>query len=112
MATFNQQNQTVQNQYNAETINFSQIQTSADFSQALKQLQAELEKAIKAEAVTGTNAIDAGKHIKKAQLNAAESIPDKKTLLEHLTSAKALVTNVKGLVTAISAAIVAIGKLF
>jgi len=36
MATFNQQNQTVQYQYNADTINFGQAQTQEDFFSELK----------------------------------------------------------------------------
>jgi len=112
MATFNQQNQTVQTQYNAETINFNQAQTSDEFFTKLEQLQSELDKAIQAQAITGENAIDAQMHIKKAILQAKESTPNKKTLIEHLTSAKDLVTNVGGLVTAITGAIATIGALF
>ena len=112
MATFNQQNQTVKYQYNAETINFGQVQTHDDFFQELKHLQTELGRAIKENAITGENAIDAQTHIKKAMLQADETTPDKKTLIEHLTSAKALVTNVGGLVTAITGAIATIAALF
>ena len=78
MATFNQQGQTVTNQYNAENINFSQVQTKDDFFQELKQLQAELEKAIEAKALTGENAIDVQTHVQKAILQAEAETPDKK----------------------------------
>ena len=112
MATFNQQGQTVTYQYNAETIHFGQAQTQEDFFQELKQLQAELEKAIEAKALTGENAIDAQTHVKKAILQAEAETPDKKTLIEHLTSAKELVTSVEGLTTVFASAISVIGALF
>ena len=112
MATFNQQGQTVTNQYNAENINFGQVQTKDDFFQELKQLQAELEKAIEAKSLTGGKAIDAQTHVKKAILQAEKEVPDKKTLIEHLTSAKELVTSIEGLATVFASAISVIGALF
>lgn len=112
MANFDQRNQTVQTQYNAETINFGQAHTQDDFFQSLKQVQVELEKAIAAKAITGNSAIDADTHIKKALLQAREATPNKKTLIEHLTSAKDMVINVGGLASALTGAIAAIGALF
>ena len=41
MATFNQQGQTVQYQYNADTINFGQATTTENYLQELKALQIE-----------------------------------------------------------------------
>lgn len=112
MAHFDQENQTVQTQYNAETINFGQAHTQDEFFQILKQVQTELEKAITAKAITGVNAIDAETHVKRALLQAGEATPNKKTLIEHLKSAKELVTNVGGLASALTGAITAIGALF
>ena len=112
MAIFNQNNQSVQTQYNAEIINFGQVKTQDDFFQELKRLQAELEKVIEAKMITGENAIDAETHVKKAILQSEEDTPDKKTLIEHLTSAKELVTSVEGLVTIFASAIATIGALF
>ena len=86
--------------------------TQDEFFQTLKQVQAELEKAIAAKAITGEKAIDAETHIKKALLQADEATPNKKTLVEHLKSAKELVTNVGGLASALTGAITAIGALF
>lgn len=65
MATFNQQNQVVQTQYNAEVINFGAAATPEDFLKQLKVLQTELSKAIEEEAVTGEDAVDAESHLKK-----------------------------------------------
>jgi hypothetical protein len=113
MANFDQSNQTVQgDQYNAETINFTQAHSQDEFFQLLKQVQTELEKATAAKAVTRESAIDAETHIKKALLQAGEPTPNKKTLMSHLTSAKELVANVGGLASALSGAIAAIGALF
>ncbi|MCF6325547.1 MAG: hypothetical protein L3J89_14725 [Gammaproteobacteria bacterium] len=112
MATFNIQHQTVQHQYSADTINFYQSQTPDDFFHQLKNLQIELQKAIEAKAITGEKAVEAEMHIKEALLQAEETTPDKKTLTEHLASAKELVTNVDGLVTACTRAIESIRTLF
>ena len=112
MATFNQQDQTVTYQYNADTINFGETKSADEFFQKLKQLQADLGSAIEAKAITGENAIDASSHVQKALLQAEQTAPDKKTLLDHLKSAKELVTNVEGLVTVFASAIATIGALF
>ena len=105
MATFNQQGQTVTNQYNAENINFGQVQTQDDFFLELKHLQAELEKTIEAKEITGEEALDAETYVKKAILQAEAETPDKKTLIDHLTSAKDLVSSVEGLATVFASAI-------
>ncbi len=112
MATFNQQGQMIQNQYNAETINFGAVNTAEDFLQQLENLQAELNKAIDAGAISEDSAVDAEASIKKAVLQANKPSPDKKTLVEHLSSAKELVTGVSGLATAITSAIAAVDALF
>jgi len=112
MATFNQQHQNIQHQYNAETINFNQSQTSDEFFLQLKRLQTELQNATEAKAITGEKAIDAKMHIKKALLQATETTPDKKELIEHLASVKKLVVNIDGLVTACAGAIATIGAIF
>ena len=112
MVTFNQQGQTVQYQYNAETINFGVAKTPDDFLLQLKNLQAELNRAIEAKAVPDEKAVDAKAQVKKAILQAEKPIPDKKTLVEHLTAAKELVSNVGGLAVAVTSAIAAVGALF
>jgi len=112
MATFNQQNQTVQYQYNAEIINFDQVKTSDNFFQELKLLQAELKRAIEAKTITGENALDAENYVNKALLQADEPTPNKKTLIECLNSAKQLVSSAEGLATAFAGAIITIGALF
>lgn len=113
MAEFHQEGQHIHgDQYNAETINFDQTQNPADFLRELRNLQAELNKAVTAKAIPEENAIDAEYQVKKAILQAEQPNPDKKTLVEHLSSAKELVSNVGGLATAIAGAIAATTALF
>ncbi len=112
MATFNQQGQTVQYQYNAETINFGQATNPGTFLRELKALQAEIDKAIQGKALEGEQALDAEYLLKKAVGQAEKTDPDKKSLIEHLSSAKELVSNVGGLAAAIGGAITAVGALF
>ena len=112
MATFNQQGQTVQNQYNAEIINFGEVSTPDDFLLKLKDLQAQLKKAIDAKAISNENAIDAEAQVKKAILQAENTTPNKKSLIEHLKTAKDLVSSVDGLVVAFTSAIAMIGTFF
>jgi len=112
MATFINNNQKVTTQYNADTINFNQAESSDDFFQGLKQLQAELNKAVEAKAITGEKALDAQNLVSKAMLQADEPTPNKKTLIEHLTSAKDLVKNIEGLATTFSGVIEKVGRLF
>ena len=112
MAMFNQQGQTVQNQYNAETINFGEGRTPDDVRLKLKSLQAELNKAIDAKAIHDKNAKAAEAQVKKAILQAENTTPDKKSLIEHLKTAKDLVSSVDGLVAAFTSAIAVIGSLF
>ncbi len=112
MATFNQQGQSVHTQYNAETINFNKVSTADDFRQQLLSVQSELQKAREAGAVTDDQAIDAEYQLNKALAQAKKPAPDRKTLVEHLSSAKDLVSGVSGLATAIAGAITAVGVLF
>jgi hypothetical protein len=111
MATFHQEGQTVQYQYNAETINFEKARTPDEFLLKLKNLQVELDRAIEAKAIPDESAIDAEHQINKAIQQAVKPTPDKKTLVKNLTSAKELVSNVDGLAVAITGAIAAVGSL-
>ena len=112
MATFHQEGQTVQYQYNAETINFGEARTPAEFLLQLKSLQVELDRAIEAKAIPDENVVDAKARINEAVLQAEKPTLDKKTLVEHLSSAKELVSKVAGLAGAIKTAIVAVDAFF
>ncbi len=110
--TFNQQGQTVQNQYIAETINFGQATTPDTYLKLLRALQAELDKVIQSNELENDKAIDVEYHLKKAVDYAEKPDPDKKSIIEHLTSAKDFVSNVGGLALALNGAIAAVGALF
>ncbi len=112
MATFNQQNQVVQNQYNAQTINFGAVATPEDFLKQLKALQEELDKAIQEKSVTGEEAIDAESHLKKTILQAESDTPKKSSMIENLNHAKQLVSGATNLATAFGKAAEAVGNLF
>ena len=112
MATFNQQGQTVETQYNAENIHFGEANNIDDFIRQLKQLQTEFSKAIETKHITDEKTIDADAFLKKAIQQAEIPQPDKKTIIEHLNSAKDLVTNANGLVLALSAAVTTAAALF
>ena len=112
MANFFQQNQNVQKQYNAQTINFSHVKKAEDFTLVLQQLQTELNRAIEANLITGEPAIDAETSVKKAILQTKEDTPDKNKLVNHLQTAKTLVTNVESLAISFSKAISTVGTLF
>ena len=112
MTTFNQQGQKVENQINIGTMTIEQDRDKNDFLSELKYLQKELNNVIESKLIIGENAIDAEMHVKKAVLQAAESHPDKKTLLSHLTSAKDLVTSADKITAGLSSIIGTAGTLF
>jgi hypothetical protein len=116
MATFDQRGQHVNTQYNAgRDINFAAVQTPADFVITLEQLKQELAQATTSGLLPEDTALDADYHLTKALQQARQPDPPKKTLLDHLTTVKALLDNVaaaSGLVTAVVGAIEVVQKLF
>jgi len=112
MATFNQQGQTVTYQYNADTINFGQIETKAELLTALEALKHEIDLAIKAKALNDEEATDAEYSMKKALQQAQKPDTDKNTLLSHINNAKQLVGGIAGLADAFKAAGDVIAGLF
>ncbi len=112
MATFNQQNQNVGTQYNAEVINIGESQSRQEFSAELKKFQAEFKKAIEAKAITGEAATDADYHVQKAVNQSESENADKSKLLDHLEKAKNLIGGVSGLATSLTGAISAVSALF
>ena len=105
MPVFDQRGQHVIYQYNAEgDINFGAVQNRLDVVGELEKLQTEMSKAIEAGVLEGQTAIDAKYQLDNAVYQAKEAEPDKKTVLDHLSEAKALiegVTTATGLVTAL-----------
>lgn len=116
MPVFDQRGQHVTYQYNAAgNINFGTVQNQVDVLDELTKLQAELTKAIEADIFDEDTATDAEYQLKKAVQQAQKPEPEKKTVLEHLQEAKALIEGVAaaaGLVTALSQAAAMVQKFF
>ncbi|GLV59796.1 hypothetical protein KDH_66200 [Dictyobacter sp. S3.2.2.5] len=116
MAQFDQRGQHVTQQYNAgRDINFGQVQNSEDLIMQLEQLKGKVAQAQQAGTIEEEQATDVHYQLTKAVQQARKPDPDKKTLLNHLTTAKSLIEEVaaaSGLVTALVGAIEAVQKLF
>ncbi|GHO68205.1 hypothetical protein KSC_070970 [Ktedonobacter sp. SOSP1-52] len=115
MSIFDQRGQHVHTQYNAQHMNFGTVQNMVDFTTELIKLREEIGR-VKKEGLLDrkqANAVDY--HITEVVEEAEETQPDKKTMLDHLNTAKSLISGVtaaSGLVTALVGAIEAVQKLF
>src|SRR5436309_11260466 len=117
MAQFDQRGQKVTgNQYNAgRDMNFGTVQNPVDLAAELEKLKDEFSKAREAGILSEETATDAEYQVTKAVQQAKKADPDKKTILDHLNTAKAFIENitaVSGLVTALVGAIETVQKLF
>lgn len=116
MATFDQTGQHVNTQYNAgRDINFGSVHTSADLVTELEKLKQQIAQASESGLIPEETATDADYQVTKALQQAKKPDPEKKTLLDHLTTTKALLENIataSGLVTALAGAIQVVQKLF
>jgi hypothetical protein len=105
MPVFDQRGQHVTYQYNAAgDINFGAVQNKLDVIGQLENLQAEFDKAVAANVFDEDTATDAEYQLKKAVQQAKKPEPDKKSILDHLNQAKALIEGVAaagGMVTAL-----------
>lgn len=116
MTTFDQHGQSVRYQYNAAgDINFGVVRTRPEVAAELQKLQAEVGKAAQAGALDQDKAVDVEAKLKKAILQAQKPEPDKKTTLDYLSEARALIEGIAsaaGLVTGLTQAAALVGKLF
>ena len=116
MATFDQRGQRVTYQYNAAgDINFGAVQNRVDVVGELGKLQREMTTARQAGVFNEEVATDAEYQLTKAVQEAKRPAPDKKTILDHLSSAKTLVEGVAaagGLVTALTRAAEVVQQFF
>ena len=116
VANFDMRGQRVTNQYNAgRDLNFGAVQTPADLVTVLEQLNEQFTQAREAGVLSVETATDAQYQLTKAAQQAKKPDPDKKTIMDHLTTAKTLLegaTAASGLVTALAAAIQIVQKLF
>lgn len=96
-------------------INFGAVQNKQEFISQLEQLKEAFARAGETQIIDEETAIDAEAEVKKAIGQAKKPTPDKKSLLDYLTTAKTLVEGIGGaggLVTSIAGAIEAVHKLF
>ncbi len=111
MVTFNQQGQTVNTQYNAETINIGSIETKEDVLTAIQKLQGEVEKAVKGNAINEEAATEVEYSLKKAVQQMKKPEADKSVILQHMETATKYVTGANNLVNAFKAVVVSIGNI-
>jgi len=116
MAQFDQRGQKVHTQYNVgRDLNFGMVQNSIDLVAELEKLKEEVIKAKQNGILDKKKSTDVEYQITKAAQEAEEPKPDKKTIVDHLTTAKALIEGLAatgGLVTVIAGAIEAVQKVF
>jgi hypothetical protein len=113
---FDQRSQRVTNQYNAGgNITFGVVQNRMDIIGELEKLQTEMTKAKETGFLDEDVATDADYQLTKAVQQAKKPEPEKKTILEHLSSAKALIEGVSaasGLVSALTKAVEVVQHFF
>ena len=117
MTTFDQRGQTVHgDQYNAgHDINFGTVHSFQDFAAQLEKLRNQVVKSVEQGTLDKDTAIDVESHLKKASTQANKPSPDKKTILQNIEEAKALIggiTTASSMVGALAQAAQAIQKLF
>lgn len=113
---FDQKNQTVGYQYNAAgNINFNAIGSSTELIAELEKLKLELKQAIQAKIVDDEIGIDVEYKLTKAIQQSQKPQPDKKSIIDNLNEAKALLSGISsavGLVTALIKAVELVSKFF
>ena len=116
MANFDMRGQHVTNQYNAgRDMNFGTVKTPVDLVATLEKFNEQLLQARDSGQLGEEAAIDTQYQVTKAIQQAKKPVPDKKTIVDHLTTAKALLENIaaaSGLVTALVGAIQVVQRLF
>ena len=116
MSVFDQRNQTVGYQYNAAgDINFDTVKNNLDLTEELKKLKQELAKAIEAKILDDETATDVDYKLTKVIQQSQKPKPDKKSMLENINGATALlggVSSAVGLLTAFIKAAELVQKFF
>ena len=116
MAQFDMRGQNVTNQYNAgRDMHFGAVQNQADLLAQLEQLKEQFTQAKDAGLLSEETATDAASQVTQAVQQTSVLAPDKKSILDHLTTAKALIEDAaaaSGLVTALMSAIEAVHRVF
>ena len=116
MSQFDQRGQHVsRDQYNVgRDLNFGAVQNPIDLVSELEKLKNEITRAKQEGILEKKKATDIEYQITKAAQEAEEPKPDKKTILDHLATAKSFIEDIAaagGLVTTIVGAIEAVQKI-
>ncbi len=117
MAEFNMSGQKVNGpQYIAgRDMHFGAVQNQNDLVAQLDQLKKQFTQAKEAGLLNEETATNAEHQVAQAAQQASSPTPDKKSILDHLTTAKALIEDMaatSGLVTTLVSAIEAVHKVF
>jgi hypothetical protein len=111
MTVFDQRGQHVTYQYNAAgDIDFGAVQNRMDVVAQMEKLRAEFERAHQAGVLDDDTVVDAEYQVKKAITEAKKPEPDKKSVLERLEEAKALIAGVAGAASLVTALVEAADK--
>ncbi len=104
------QQQNAGNDITNQSLTIGAVQSSADLSALLTQLQSSITKATVNGTLPEETGIDANAALAKAAIQVKETKPDKKSILDYLTTAKSLIESiaagsalVPSLITAIEA---------
>jgi hypothetical protein len=97
MATFNQQNQTVQYQYNADTITLSNVSTRADLTRELHNISAELNRAYSLNTIDDPHGQQAKDALEQATRESEQPSPNKLRVTSFLEAAQNAVKGITGL---------------
>lgn len=116
MSIFDQRGQHVTYQYNAAgDINFGVVQNRVDLIEQLEKLRGEVAKAVEAQVIDAEIATEVDDRLTRAVQQANKPEPDKKSILDRINEAKALIggiTAASGMVTALAEAADHVQKLF
>jgi hypothetical protein len=96
-----------------QSLTFGAVQSPADLSALLVQLQSAVTQATADGTLPEETGIDAKAALEKAALQTKKPTPDKKSILDYLTTAKSLIESIaaaSGLIPSIVAAIEAVHK--
>lgn len=95
MSVFDQKNQKVGTQYNAAgNINFASVTNQVELITELEKLKNEIAKAVEAKTINAETATDVEYKVTKAIIQSQKPQPDKKSMLENINGAIALLNGV------------------
>jgi hypothetical protein len=97
MATFDQRDQKVTYQYNADVINLTNISNRAELAREIENISAEVERAGTLNAIEPSDALKAKTSLRAAAEEAKAATPNKSKILSMMENASDIVKGVKAL---------------